>query len=1255
MVENLRLCTFNVNGLGQENKRIAVFKRLLKLKCIVFLQETHSTYATEKLWKDEWGGNIEFNHFTSNSSGVAILFPPDMNYSTSYIDKDEAGRLLILKISIDDKEYVLANIYAPVRSQPKEQLNFISILKDKLAIVENETCLLGGDFNFYMSKELDKLESMSNSNDNEPYRQEVIQLLETHNMVDIYRILHPHSRRYTWHSRGLSSRLDYWFTSEEILNSTKKIDIQPGIFSDHSIVVLEFGHGNTEPGRGFWKFNCMLLHDKEYVDHIKNLIRSLDIEYNYLEDKNLKWEIIKSEIRSYTVPYCVRKKKEKNQMKQMLENKLEQLLPELDSGKSNIREEFYTIKSELENIEKNDSMGVILRSKCQYSEEGEKNTKFFLGLEKRNYINKTITQLQVGSSLITDKNEILKAEHDFYNKLYSENLDIKSQTYNEAVNYFTKDITYNKVSDEDKLMLDQPITEDEILQCVKNLKKSKSPGSDGFTSEFYQFFWIDIKKNLFECIQYALLKGELTIEQKRGILTLIPKKDKNRLFLKNWRPITLLNTDYKIIAKILATRLQKVLPYVIDEDQTGYIKGRFIGQNIRIIEDVLYFVKKEKLPGIILTVDFEKAFDSINWNFIYKALELFNFGPLFCKWVKTMYENISSTIINSGNTCEWFYPSRGIRQGCPLSAYLFIIAAEILACKIRHDDNIKGIKIGDSYIKISQLADDTTCIIDGINSLEKLLFTFNIFSQCSGLKTNISKTKAKYIGTLQNSDYYPHGLSWIKDDITTLGIVFTSSENDNYIHNFKPRIIKLENTLRVWKQRNLSLKGKITIINSLALSSIIYVSAVINTPRKAIVEVDKIITNFFWNSEWPKIAKNVIIQPISDGGLKFPDFESKVYSLRLSWVKRFLRPPTANWMLIPMFYYKCTDIHMHFRYKQHPIEHNCIPDFYKQLYNLWSSLHAIQPTTYDMIINEVVWNNKFITINKKPYVFDKWLKAGIVKIADLLDSEGVFLSHSQIQLKFNINCNFLQVLQIRQSIPIHWRNVIADGKGKTPPLLDNSIQIMDKMVKVEGLTSKLFYLLLVSKKFREPQCKTKWCEYFPLFKCVDNSVWERIFEMPFLVTRETKLQSFQYRLVHRIIPCNKWLYNISIRETSKCTFCDNEDTIIHYFLKCPNTNLFWKCFYNWWYTITHITIQDSLEEHILFGYPGNSDVEIVLNFCILFAKWFIHCNKINDSNDIDLYEYLVRLKQRLRIEKMLCFKNNKQQSFDKWNLIYDYM
>jgi hypothetical protein len=197
-----------------------------------------------------------------------------------------------------------------------------------------------------------------------------------------------------------------------------------------------------------------------------------------------------------------------------------------------------------------------------------------------------------------------------------------------------------KLSTEQKKCCDKPILEIEILNSIKNMANGRTPGPDGLPADFYKFFWINIKALLRDSIIHAMEKGQLSIEQKRGIITLLPKKNKNRLYLKNWRPISLLNTDYKIIAKILATRLQSILPSIIDTDQCGYIQGCYIGQNIHILEDVTFFTSKENIPGILLSIDFEKAFDSLNWHFLFKSLENFNFCENFINYLKIMYHNI---------------------------------------------------------------------------------------------------------------------------------------------------------------------------------------------------------------------------------------------------------------------------------------------------------------------------------------------------------------------------------------------------------------------------------------------------------------------------------------------------------------------------------------------------------------------------------------------------------------------------------------
>ena len=178
---------------------------------------------------------------------------------------------------------------------------------------------------------------------------------------------------------------------------------------------------------------------------------------------------------------------------------------------------------------------------------------------------------------------------------------------------------------------------------LKTFQPNKTPGTDGLTAEFYLRFWTNISGPLIDCLNHSALLGELSISQRQGITSLIPKKNKDPLLLKNWRPISLLNTDYKLVTKCIAKRLEKVLPYLIDGDQTGYIKGRFIGENIRLISDIIE--QHENKGGMILFLDFEKA-----------LLNTMNFGPSFLNWIKPFYTNISSCVVNNSYSSEFFSP-----------------------------------------------------------------------------------------------------------------------------------------------------------------------------------------------------------------------------------------------------------------------------------------------------------------------------------------------------------------------------------------------------------------------------------------------------------------------------------------------------------------------------------------------------------------------------------------------------------------------
>ena len=177
--------------------------------------------------------------------------------------------------------------------------------------------------------------------------------------------------------------------------------------------------------------------------------------------------------------------------------------------------------------------------------------------------------------------------------------------------------------------------------------------------------------------------------QRRGIITLLPKDDSELLLLQNWRPMTLLNVDYKIASKAIAGQIEPIPSKLVHPDQTGFIKGRYIGENVRLISDIMEQTQANNTPGILISVDFKKAFDSLEWPCIQSALKKFNFGDSLRKWVEIFYMDIESAALNNGFATDWFMPSRGVRQGCLPSPYLFIMTAEILSNKIRQNSIIK--------------------------------------------------------------------------------------------------------------------------------------------------------------------------------------------------------------------------------------------------------------------------------------------------------------------------------------------------------------------------------------------------------------------------------------------------------------------------------------------------------------------------------------------------------------------------------------
>ena len=342
------------------------------------------------------------------------------------------------------------------------------------------------------------------------------------------------------------------------------------------------------------------------------------------------------------------------------------------------------------------------------------------------------------------------------------------------------------------------------------MQNDKSPGNDGLTKEFYETFWDDLKEIFVNSVREAKEIGHLSTSQRQAIIKLIEKKDRDKRFIKNWRPISLLNVDSKIISKALSEKLKEVLPDLISSQQTAYVKNRHIGESGRLISDIIEITKIRKIGGFLVTMDIEKAFDSLDHNFLISTLEKYGFGQNFILWIKILLNDQESCVINGGKTTKYFMLGRGARQGDPISAFLFILALEILFLLIKTKPEIAGLTIFDHCYLYSAYADDTTFFLKDTISIKNMVDTFHLFSEFSGLKPNLSKCEITGIGVLKGVQVAVCGMRCVdlkNDTLKILGTHFSYNEKLKEERNFYTTVTNIQRVLKIKKMRNLTLEN----------------------------------------------------------------------------------------------------------------------------------------------------------------------------------------------------------------------------------------------------------------------------------------------------------------------------------------------------------------------------------------------------------------------------------------------------------------
>ena len=884
---------------------------------------------------------------------------------------------------------------------------------------ELSTLTGGGDWNCTLAKK-DKVGGSDWKPSN--YRNLLLTTMEAFDLVDIQRVRHPQLRKYSYVSKALKlkSRIDFFLVAQNLTRFVKKSDIYPSVAPDHQAIYMSLlWRIETPRGRGLWKFNNTLLDDDQYLANIRETYVSACGMHSAVKDKRLFWEMLKMEFRSTTISYS----KNKSKLTHVREEEVKSRLEELDRiicnnfnfpGIDPVLNEYDNLKAELQSIYEKKGRSAIFRSKCRWVEGGERPTKYFFNLEKKNYNKKTITELHgEDGTTVNNEKQILDSIEKYYSQLYKTINNPEQKDFDS----FMEPLRISKLKTEDREEMEGPLSVEECKKALDTFEGDKTPGEDGFTVEFYKIFFDLIGQDLVASFNAAYEVNELSISQRRGIVTLIPREDGSLLELQNWRPITLLDVDCKIATKAIAKRIEPYLPTLIHSDQTGFIKGRYIGENIRLIEDVMEYTKVHNIPGILIALDFKKAFDSLEWGYIMNTLDAFNFGTSIKRWISTFYTNIESAVINNGFLTNWFKPSRGVRQGCPLSPFLFILSAELLANKIRQDTKIKGIKILENEIKLSQFADDTNLFCADLETVKEALKLVDEFGRLSGLTLNVKKSKAMWLGKWEKNKNSPLNLKWMRSPMRILGVHVSYNERENNELNFNLKMRKMQSNLDIWRARNLTLFGKVMIIKSLGLSQLVYSASTLNVPGDITSILKTKLFSYLWNNKKDKIKREGLYQDIHKGGLRMVDIEIMFKALKLAWIPKLLSPGNPNWKTIPDYYLKrAGGLNFLLRCNYDEKYLTSLPVFYRNILKYFRELKTLYNHNQDQ--NIILHNNKDILVGDRPFFIREWYQNGVLSIQDLLTTTGQLMSYQDFLNNYQCKkTNFLHYNQVTSAIP----------------------------------------------------------------------------------------------------------------------------------------------------------------------------------------------------------------------------------------------
>ena len=502
MSMSLTVLGVNVRGIRQFKKRRDVFQYIKGLRCALYcLVDTHITPDMKDRIRSEWGTDVFMSCGSGNSRGIVVLPSPGAPVIVHNFVSDDLGNYIIMNVEFDGYfKCTLVVLYGPNDDDPA----FFVDLFDRIfnSGVEQLPVIFVGDWNLVMNEEKDT--KFYRQIGNPRARRVVLDVIEQENLIDVWREQHLNLLRYTWRKQTPAkySRLDFFLVSPELLSYIKSSDISYGYRTDHNAVTITFKNPQVDKRTLFWKFNNSLLKDDKFVNlvkteilHIKRFYSlppysmeaiQMDPDIQFTVNDQLFFETLLCHLRGICIQYAARKKRTANLEEKRIVNTLQNLMSVATSD-SRVNEEEESLRNELYLIREKKVEGMLLRAKAKWIELGERPTRYFCSLEKRQYARKYIGSLNINGHETHDQNVIINHLKHFFEKVF------RSRGRSKKLSDIRHRLGDNvpRLSTDERMEIEGMLSVQEASSAVAKLHNDKSPGPDGFTSNFFKFFFLE--------------------------------------------------------------------------------------------------------------------------------------------------------------------------------------------------------------------------------------------------------------------------------------------------------------------------------------------------------------------------------------------------------------------------------------------------------------------------------------------------------------------------------------------------------------------------------------------------------------------------------------------------------------------------------------------------------------------------------------------------------------------------------------------